>query len=618
MTDRIHATGAPQVSTVVFDQALGAAGASGTRSTAVTLPANLVGALWALTPIAPTTLADNAVGDRTSRVDPLTGTSSYGYDQAHRLTSYNSNAASYSYDGDGVRTSKTVGGVTTPFAWDESAGLPLMLDDATTSYLYGPGGQVLEQIQNTPAITIVGTGSAQDNGSGSSLTVTLPTGVLVRDQILLAVTANASQTITTPTGYTLTQAASATGNNTQTVVLRKTAAGGETSATVAFGADVRPKAVLAAIYRGVDPTTPIDVKTTGSAAVTTSLALGSITTTGANERLVLLAGATGNTTAATWTPPTGMTDQAHLSTQALVSPLVADQTLTTAGATGSRTATLTASGDLTGVLLALRPAPANAYYYQGDQLGSTRLVTDQSGAIAATYSYDPYGKTTAHTGSLNTPFQYTGQYRDTETNFYYLRARYYDPTTAQFLTRDPLEARTHSAYGYVGGDPLNAIDPTGQFALFDTLAAAAVGAVVGGVSSAISQYASTGSVNWGDVGIAAGAGAIAGAAFTVGCVGGCAGALAGGLTDLGTQLAHNGGDVTGVNLAEVAFSATFGYVGGKIGRTAEHALYGEAGNKLFSSGLGIAFGASDPTIRLYGPGGPYSLEACSAPANAYV
>ena len=406
-------------------------------------------------------MADNAVGDRTSRVDPLTGTSSYGYDQAHRLTSYNSNAASYSYDGDGVRTSKTVGGVTTPFAWDESAGLPLMLDDATTSYLYGAGRQVLEQIQNTPAITIVGTGSAQDNGSGSSLTVPLPTGVLVRDQILLAVTANASQTITTPTGYTLTQAASATGNNTQTVVLRKTAAGGETSATVAFGADVRPKAVLAAIYRGVDPTTPIDVKTTGSAAVTTSLALGSITTTGANERLVLLAGATGNATAATWTPPTGMTDQVHLSTQALVSTLVADQTLTTAGATGSRTATVTASGDLTGVLLALRPAPANAYYYQGDQLGSTRLVTDQSGAIAATYSYDPYGKTTAHTGSLNTPFQYTGQYRDTETNLYYLRARYYDPQTAQFLTRDPLEARTHSAYGYVGGDPLNAIDPTG-------------------------------------------------------------------------------------------------------------------------------------------------------------
>ena len=40
-------------------------------------------------------------------------------------------------------------------------------------------------------------------------------------------------------------------------------------------------------------------------------------------------------------------------------------------------------------------------------------------------------------------------------------ARYYDPTTAQFLTRDPLEAETRSAYGYVDGDPLDASDPSG-------------------------------------------------------------------------------------------------------------------------------------------------------------
>ena len=44
---------------------------------------------------------------------------------------------------------------------------------------------------------------------------------------------------------------------------------------------------------------------------------------------------------------------------------------------------------------------------------------------------------------------------------YYLRARYYDPTTAQFLTRDPLVAKTMSPYGYAAGDPLNASDPSG-------------------------------------------------------------------------------------------------------------------------------------------------------------
>jgi RHS repeat-associated protein len=37
---------------------------------------------------------------------------------------------------------------------------------------------------------------------------------------------------------------------------------------------------------------------------------------------------------------------------------------------------------------------------------------------------------------------YAGQYTDTETGLQYLRARYYDPSTGTFLTRDPLEAQT--------------------------------------------------------------------------------------------------------------------------------------------------------------------------------
>ena len=43
----------------------------------------------------------------------------------------------------------------------------------------------------------------------------------------------------------------------------------------------------------------------------------------------------------------------------------------------------------------------------------------------------------------------------------YLRARYYDPSTAEFLSRDPLTTLTHSPYGYVSGNPLNGRDPSG-------------------------------------------------------------------------------------------------------------------------------------------------------------
>jgi RHS repeat-associated protein len=458
MTDEVDANTQPLVNTSLFDQPLPTAGATGDRSTAVALPGNLMGALWVLTPIAPTSYGFDPVGDRTSRQDPITGSTSYGYDQASRLTSVGT-AIRYGYDGTGLRASKTVNTVTTAFTWDASGGLPQLLDDGAYSYLYDPTGHVLEQIQNTPGITLLGTGAAQDNGSGPSLTAALPTGVRVRDQILLSVTASKTQTVNTPSGYTLVRAAP--GTTSQTVVFQRTATGPETSATVTFGSGVSPKALLALVYRGVDPTTPVDVSNIGAAALSGSFTIGGVTTNTAGEQLVMFAGATGNTSAATWNPPTGMTAQARQNTQPLISTLAADQALTSAGPTGSRTAGLTASGDLTGVLLALTPAAPDTFYYQHDQLGSTRLVTSQYGDTAGTYSYDPYGNTTSHTGWLNTPFQYAGEYRDSETGLIYLRARYYDATTAQFLTRDPMVAETGSAYGYVGGDPLNASDPIG-------------------------------------------------------------------------------------------------------------------------------------------------------------
>lgn len=43
-----------------------------------------------------------------------------------------------------------------------------------------------------------------------------------------------------------------------------------------------------------------------------------------------------------------------------------------------------------------------------------------------------------------------------------MRARYYDPSTAQFLSRDPLVDATHEPYGYVKDNPLNAVDPSGE------------------------------------------------------------------------------------------------------------------------------------------------------------
>jgi RHS repeat-associated protein len=79
----------------------------------------------------------------------------------------------------------------------------------------------------------------------------------------------------------------------------------------------------------------------------------------------------------------------------------------------------------------------------------------------ATYTFDAYGRPASSTGSVTQPFGYAGEYTDPETGLQYLRARYYDPATAQFLTWDPANALTRSAYGYAANNPVNFTDPTG-------------------------------------------------------------------------------------------------------------------------------------------------------------
>lgn len=104
---------------------------------------------------------------------------------------------------------------------------------------------------------------------------------------------------------------------------------------------------------------------------------------------------------------------------------------------------------------------STTYWFHHDQIGSTRLVTDSTGTAQATYTYDPYGGLTSSTGSITNPFRFCGQYQDSESGFYYLRARYYDPSTAQLASLDPAIQRTRQPYEYAAGNPLNLTDNGG-------------------------------------------------------------------------------------------------------------------------------------------------------------
>jgi RHS repeat-associated protein len=100
-------------------------------------------------------------------------------------------------------------------------------------------------------------------------------------------------------------------------------------------------------------------------------------------------------------------------------------------------------------------------YLHHDQAGSTRLITGSTGTVEGSYTYGPYGETTGHTGTATTPLGYDAQYTSTDTGLIYMRARVYDPSTGQFLTRDPLAAISGEPYSYAGDNPVNESDPTG-------------------------------------------------------------------------------------------------------------------------------------------------------------
>lgn len=102
-------------------------------------------------------------------------------------------------------------------------------------------------------------------------------------------------------------------------------------------------------------------------------------------------------------------------------------------------------------------------FYLHDQLGSTRLLSSTAGAVKGSYTYDAYGNLLGKTGTVANPFAYAGQYSDAESGLICLRARYYDPATARFLSRDPLVYiyPLRFPYGYSQDNPLNESDPTG-------------------------------------------------------------------------------------------------------------------------------------------------------------
>jgi RHS repeat-associated protein len=106
-------------------------------------------------------------------------------------------------------------------------------------------------------------------------------------------------------------------------------------------------------------------------------------------------------------------------------------------------------------------------FYGYDGGASVRQLTNSAGAVTDSYDYDAFGNVVHQTGSTPNNYRYRGEQWDPDLSLYYLRARYYNPVTDRFLTRDPKPGRIgipHSLhkYLYASADAVNRIDPRGK------------------------------------------------------------------------------------------------------------------------------------------------------------
>ena len=112
------------------------------------------------------------------------------------------------------------------------------------------------------------------------------------------------------------------------------------------------------------------------------------------------------------------------------------------------------------------PYAEDYFFYRYDVRGSVTNIVDGEGAVVKSYDYDEFGVTTASGGTFFNEVTFTGSVADAS-GLLYMNARYYNPTTARFLSQDTYTGSasvpwTQHLYAYCNNNPVNMVDPTGH------------------------------------------------------------------------------------------------------------------------------------------------------------
>jgi RHS repeat-associated protein len=359
----------------------------------------------------------------TQAVDSISGTITRTYDSLDRLTQEVTpqGTVSYTYDAAGRRTSMTV------------------LGQSAINYTYDNADRLTQITQGTSAVSI-----SYDN-VGRRTSLALPTGVS---------TEYAWDAASRLTGLTYKNGSNVLG----TLTYGYDAASNRTLVSGTWARTGLPLAVASATYNAANQQV-----TFGGQALTYDFN-GDLTSDGvttytwdARNRLASLSGP-GITTTFQYDPLGRRPSKTVNGTTTTflydrLNPVQEQQG-------GSPTANLLTGLGIDEYLTRTDSAGQRGFFNDGP--GSTVGLTDSSGAVATSYTYEPFGTTSVTGASTGNSFEYTARENDGAGLRYY-RARYYHPRLQRFVSEDPIEfeSRDVNLYNYVGNDPLNWTDPLG-------------------------------------------------------------------------------------------------------------------------------------------------------------
>jgi RHS repeat-associated protein len=125
-------------------------------------------------------------------------------------------------------------------------------------------------------------------------------------------------------------------------------------------------------------------------------------------------------------------------------------------------------------------------FFHADASSNIRLLTDELGTASDTIDYDAFGNVRDRTGPADSPYGFAGEWQEEAEGLVFLRARFYDPETGRFISRDPFAGNPGDPvslhrYLYANANPVMNTDPSGQLTLVEVNIAGAISAGIAAI-----------------------------------------------------------------------------------------------------------------------------------------